>query len=143
MNTKSLSDIVILVGGQKFEAHELILSARSPVFLAMFQSDLKMQTNTLKIEEIGPDVFAEVLRFIYTDKVENLDGYAEELLVAADRYMLDLLKAKCEESLARKIAVGNCAELLALADLHSAKSLKAMILDCFQLHAAKVAETVN
>ena len=37
---KSVSDVIIDVQGQKFEAHKLILSTRSPVFYAMFQSDL-------------------------------------------------------------------------------------------------------
>lgn len=36
---KSVSDVIIDVQGQKFEAHKLILSTRSPVFYAMFQSD--------------------------------------------------------------------------------------------------------
>ena len=46
-------------------------SEESAVFRAMFQTNLtEMQTNTLNIEEIEPAVFAEVLRFIYTDKVE-------------------------------------------------------------------------
>ena len=90
--SKLQSDIVIQVKDAKFDAHKLVLGTRSPVFLATFQSNLtETQTNTLKIKGIEPAVFKEVLRFLYTDQVEQLDELAEELLAAAERYMLDLL----------------------------------------------------
>ena len=142
--SKSQSDIIIHVNEKKFKAHKLILSTRSPVFLAMFEKNhTEKKTNTLKIEGIEPTVFAEVLRFIYTDEVENLDELAAELLAAAERYMLDLIKAKCEESLAGNITTENCAELLLLADLHSANGLKKFVLDFIRLRAGLVFATTN
>ena len=144
MESKSQSDIIIHVKQKKFEAHKLILSTRSPVFLAMFENNhTEKKTNTVKIEGIEPTVFAEVLRFIYTDEVENLDELAAELLAAAERYMLDFLKAKCEAYLSEKITVETCAELLLLADLHSADRLKKMVLDFFRFRIAEVAETAS
>jgi len=142
--SKVLSDVVVQVKEERFDAHKIVLSARSSVFLAMFQSNLtETQTNTLKIEGIDPAVFKEVLRFMYTDQVGQLDELAEELLAAAERYMLNLLKSKCEAHLAGKITVENCAELLLLADLHSAAGLKMMVLDFFRSRAAAVAQMVN
>lgn len=140
--SKSQSDIVIQVKAKKFDAHKLVLGTRSPVFLALFQSNLaETQTNTLKIRGIKPTVFKEVLRFMYTDQVEQLDELAEELLAAAERYMLDLLKEKCVTHLAGTITVENCAEKLQFADLHSAAGLKTIVLDFFRCRAAEVAET--
>ena len=111
--------------GVDFEAHKVVLVARSPVFDAMFQANLtEMQSNTLIIEDIEPIVFAEVLRFLYTDEVINLEDRTSDLLAAADKYMLDLLKLKCEAHLDKKITVENCSKLLLLADLHSAERLK-------------------
>ena len=144
IDTKTLTDLVIQVQEEKFDAHKIILSARSSVFLAMFQSDLtEKQTNTVKIEDIEPAVFKEVLRFIYTDQVENMDELAEGLLAAAERYMLELLKEKCASHLATKITVENCAHLLLLADLHSAAVLKTFVLDFFRSRAAEVAQTAS
>jgi speckle-type POZ protein len=143
-NRKSLSDVVIEVQQEKFEVHKAILAAHSPVFLTMFHSDLtEKQTNTLKIEGIEPAVFKEVLRFIYTDQVEKLDELAVELMAVADRYMLELLKSKCEAHLAGKITVENCVDLLMLADLHSAVGLKTFVLDFFRLRASEVAQTAS
>ena len=144
MDSKMLSDVLIQVEDTKFDAHKCLLSARSSVFLAMFQSDFtETQTNTLKIEGIEPAVFKEVLRFIYTDEVEQLDELAVELLAAAERYMLNLLKSKCEAHLAEKISVENCDDLLLLADLYSAAGLKVMVLDFFRSRAAEVAKTAS
>ena len=110
----------------------------------MFQNDLtEKQTNTLEVRDIEPEVFLEVLRFIYTDKVEKLDDMAPQLLAAADKYMLDLLKTKCEISRARNVTFENCGELLILADLHSAKDLKNILLDFVRCHSSEVAVTSN
>ena len=142
--SKALSDVVIQVQEERFDAHKLILSARSSVFLAMFQSDLtETQTDTVKIEGIEPAVFKEVLRFIYTDQVERMEEMAVELLAAAERYMLDFLKEKCASHLATKITVENCAELLLFADLHSAARLKTMVLHFFRSRPTKVAQTAS
>ena len=81
------------------------------MFAAMFVADLsEKRTNTLLIEDIDADVFVEMLRFIYTDEVKNIKNLAAKLLVAADKYMLDLLKLKCEKVLAENITVENCEE---------------------------------
>ena len=96
-----------------------------------------------EIREIEPDVFSEVLRFIYTDKVEKLDELASALMVAADKYMLDLLKTMCEESLARNVTLDNCCELLILAHLHSAQGLLKVLLDFVCSHSFQVAATPN
>jgi speckle-type POZ protein len=143
-NTKSLADVIVDVQGQKFDVHKLILCARSPVFFAMFENDFtEKKTNTFEVEDIAPEVFLEVLRFIYTDKVEKLDEMAPQLLAAADKYMLDLLKTKCEIALARNVTLENCGQLLILAHLHCAKDLKKILLDFVRCYSSEVAVTSN
>ncbi len=47
-----------------------ILTARSEVFPAMFQHPMEKQsTNVAKIEDIDPDVFQQMLCYIYTGQV--------------------------------------------------------------------------
>jgi len=144
LNSKSLSDVIIDIQGQTFEAHKLVLAARSPVFLAMFQTNLtEKQTNTLTICDIEADTFSEVLRFIYTDQVEQLDEMASKLLSAADKYMLPLLKAKCEVSLSRNISVETSGNLLILAHRHSSLELKKKVLNFIRCHSDEVVETTG
>ena len=54
--------------------------------------------NHVKIEDIPPEVFNELLRFIYTGRSTSaaMETMAVQLLVAADKYLLDQLKSECE-----------------------------------------------
>ena len=100
-------DITFIVGKKEIQAHKAILSARSPVFAAMFQHDMKEAAlNRVDIVGIEPAVFQALLRFIYTDQVNLTSENSEALLAAADRYFIDLLKAKCEAFLTKINAGG-------------------------------------
>ena len=79
----------------------------------------------IEIEDIEPQIFKALLKFIYTDMFppsddhtdEGVDGdiMAQHLIVAADRYALDRLRLICEEKLAKKINADNVVTTLALA----------------------------
>ena len=64
------SDVNLNIRGREFPAHKNILAARSEVFAAMFQHPTKEKlSNQIEIEDIEPEVFQELLRFIYTGRV--------------------------------------------------------------------------
>jgi speckle-type POZ protein len=78
------TDFVFKVENEKIAAHRAILAARSPVFAAMFQHDMKEnKTNEAEIEDVTPAAFKALLQFIYTGHCE-VEMLAEELLVAAN-----------------------------------------------------------
>ncbi|EPY76307.1 speckle-type POZ protein isoform X2 [Camelus ferus] len=85
--------------------------------------------NRVEINDVDPEVFKEMMRFIYTGKAPNLDKMADNLLAAADKYALERLKVMCEEALCSNLSVENVADTLVLADLHSAEQLKAQAID--------------
>jgi speckle-type POZ protein len=117
-----LSDVNFNVRGRDFPAHKSILSARSEVFAAMFQHPTKENlTNQIEIEDIEPDVFQELLRFIYTGRVQvdKLETMAAGLLIAADKYLMDQLKSTCENHLLRHMSPDNCVFLLLNGDLQN------------------------
>ena len=119
------SDVTFVIGDKEFPANKSILSARSPVFAAMFQHDMKEAAlNRVEIVDIEPDIFQAVLRFIYTDQVDLTVENATGLLAAANRYFLDLLKWKCEKFLAQDLSIKNCCDRLILADTQDAPNLK-------------------
>ena len=103
----SLTDVTFDIRGQKCAAHKNILAMRSPVFAAMFHHPTKeMQSNQVEVKDIDPDVFQEVLRFIYTGKTEStaMNKMAPNLLAAADKYLLEDLKSRCETHLIRQMS---------------------------------------
>ena len=134
------SDMEIRARGVAFPAHRVVLAAGSPVFSAMLQSEgfIEKKTNILQIDDLEPPVVKEMLRFLYTDRVEKMDELAKDLLVAADKYLIDLLKLQCQVALAKTLTVENCSEILALADSHSAVDLKAVAIEFVLQRASDV-----
>uniref|UniRef100_A0A8C7YV00 Speckle type BTB/POZ protein n=1 Tax=Oryzias sinensis TaxID=183150 RepID=A0A8C7YV00_9TELE len=127
------TDCSLCVAGQEFQAHKAILAARSPVFSAMFEHEMEeSKKNRVEINDVEPEVFKEMMCFIYTDKAPNLDKMADDLLAAADKYALERLKVMCEDALCTSLSVENAADILILADLHSADQLKtqAILITC-------------
>ena len=96
----------------------------------MFEHEMEERKhNRVEISDVEPEVFREMLRFIYTGKASNLERMADDLLAAADKYALERLKVMCEEALCTNLSTENSAEVLILADLHSADQLKAQAID--------------
>ncbi len=80
-----LSDVELEVGGKVLKAHKVILMSRSSVFKAMFSHDtLEAAKNRVVINDFDFQTIQELLRYIYCEKVENLETVAFDLLAAAD-----------------------------------------------------------
>jgi speckle-type POZ protein len=135
-----LSDVTFYVRGRHFAAHKTILAMRSPVFAAMFQHPTKEElASKVEVEDIDPDVFQEVLRYLYTGLTRSttMDVMAPELLAAADKYLLDQLKTRCETHLIRQMSAKNCLNMLTLTAHHSAEHLKKFALEYFRRYPGK------
>ncbi|XP_054788503.1 BTB/POZ and MATH domain-containing protein 3-like isoform X2 [Prosopis cineraria] len=136
-------DILFKVKNESFEAHKLVLAARSPVFRAQFFGLVGDPCiNEVVVEDIEPFIFKVMLLFIYTDELPDIynavDSVAlpmcthtammQHLLAAADRYNLDRLKSLCESKLCEDISTDTVATTLALAEQHHCPELKAICL---------------
>ena len=127
-----------------FHAHKVILSARSRVFSALFQHDMQENINSrVDIEDAEPNVVEEMLRFIYTGKVKDLNLIACELFKISDQYLLDGLKLICEDTLCKSLSVENVLEMISLADLHNAKTLKTKAEEFRVTHAKEIVQTAS
>jgi len=89
-----MTDVEFLVGDVAFCAHRSILSARSPVFAAIFASGIKTASGQLSIEDVDPATFQHFLKFIYTGMVEP-SSIDKELFKVADRYRVETLMELC------------------------------------------------
>lgn len=119
-------DVTITVSGQKFLAYKGILAARSPVFAAMFSTDMQESAkNSVKIPDIEPAVFKELLRFIYTGQVNELGSMAYQLYSAADKYEMLSLRMLCREAIMSALSKDSVAETLKFADVYSDDGMKA------------------
>ncbi|KAF8771503.1 TD and POZ domain-containing protein 4 [Argiope bruennichi] len=126
----SFSDITLQADSQSFPVHKNVLSARSPVFRAMFKSDMKEKTvESIDIPDLDADTLQLVLLYIYTDSVKNLQWEsALDLYRAADMYELLALKEKCSDFLKSNLSISNACNILTLADLHDDDDLQKTVL---------------
>lgn len=139
---QKFGDIVLCARGGQLRAHKAVLAARSGVIAATLEKgEGERIPNRLDLTDVEHDVLREMLRFIYTDNAPNMEGIAGELLVAAHRYGLQRLKVMCEEALFSNLSVETAADLLALADAHSAEQLKAHVMDFVRGCATDVINT--
>ncbi|KAL6953827.1 hypothetical protein U1Q18_046957 [Sarracenia purpurea var. burkii] len=137
------ADVTILVNGTEYPVHKTILAARSAVFSAMFEQHgmQESEKNRIDVTDISQNVMEEMLRYIYTGNVGNLDELADDLFEAADKYDLGELKALCENFLNNDLSIDNAASTLALADLHRAYELKSKTMDYIVTKFSKVKRT--
>ena len=92
---KKMTDVQFLVGEESFGAHRSLLSARSPVFSAMFSSGMKeAETGQVCIEDVDPDTFKQFLKFLYTGMFEP-SSMDSDLFEVADRYQVETLMELC------------------------------------------------
>ncbi|TKY62448.1 ARM repeat protein interacting with ABF2 [Spatholobus suberectus] len=124
VNNSKLSDVTFLVEGRSFYAHRDCLLS-SDIFRAMFDGGYReREAKHIVIPNIKWDVFELMMRFIYTGTVDvNLD-IAQDLLRAADQYLLDGLKRICEYAIVQDISVENISLMYKMSEAFNATTLK-------------------
>ncbi|THG12713.1 hypothetical protein TEA_026840 [Camellia sinensis var. sinensis] len=125
VNNSTLSDVTFLVEGKRFYAHRICLLASSDTFRAMFDGGYRERdAKDVEIPNIRWDVFELMMRYIYTGSVDVHLDIAQELLRAADQYLLEGLKRLCEYAIAQDISVENVLLMYELSEAFNATSLK-------------------
>ncbi|KAL1832844.1 hypothetical protein ACET3Z_002495 [Daucus carota] len=125
VNNPTLSDVTFLIEGKRFYAHRICLLASSDAFRAMFDGGYREKdAKDIEIPNIRWDVFELMMRYIYTGSVSVDLDVAQDLLRAADQYLLDGLKRLCECAIAKDIAVENVSLMYDLSEAFNAMSLR-------------------
>ena len=140
------SDIALYCGHRQFDAHRSILGTRSPYFKGLFASTMRdAAADGLPITDTEPDVFEQLLLWVYTGEVAEAALQAkdmlEHLLMAANRYECGGLKLLCEAKLCEGLSVENVATRLVLAEQAEADELKEACLELIKPNAAAVMGT--
>ncbi|XVE73134.1 hypothetical protein DITRI_Ditri11bG0093200 [Diplodiscus trichospermus] len=125
VNNPTLSDVTFLVEGKRFYAHRICLLASSDAFRAMFDGGYRERdAKDVEIPNIRWEVFMLMMRFIYTGSVNVKIDLAQDLLRAADQYLLDGLKRHSEYVIAQDISLENVSLMYELAEAFNAKALR-------------------
>ena len=95
-------DLKIVVDEKTFFVYKGILAARSRYFADMFKFNMKeVEEGVIHITDISANIMQEILRFIYTGKIDIDMTMATDLLIAANMYDLAGLSAICGEAILR------------------------------------------
>ncbi|CAL1283216.1 unnamed protein product [Larinioides sclopetarius] len=124
-----LSDIKLKTSTKTFSAHKSILSARSPVFKAMFSNNMKEKlTDCVEIKDIDSETVFRMLLYVYTAEIQDLPcENVCELYRAADIYQILALRDECSTYIKSNLSPINACEVLILADMHQDEYLKASV----------------
>ncbi|MBA0555480.1 hypothetical protein Golob_025656, partial [Gossypium lobatum] len=125
VNNATLSDVTFLVEGRRFYAHRICLLASSDAFRAMFDGGYREKdARDIEIPNIRWEVFELMMRFIYTGSVDVTLDIAQDLLGAADQYLLEGLKRLCEYTIAQDVTLDNVSSMYELSEAFHAISLR-------------------
>lgn len=137
-----LTDVTLIAGEEEFQAHKCILAARSPVFLAMFQTDMKENhENKVILNDADPECLKKLLDFVYSDKVANVQHDTEKLLAMADKYDIKGLKLICAQELCNTLDAATAINTLVWADRYNVQELKDRVLIFIRSHMKDVLDT--
>ena len=136
-NQNYLCDVTLVAKeGNEFRAHKNVLSAASPFFVKLLQSEMREKDEgVIRFEDISGLILANVLEFIYTGSVEINETNATDLIIAAEYLLIEGLKTKSGRFLEQQITSSNCISTFRFAEKYRCEELVAnstkFILDNF------------
>ena len=143
INNSLLSDVVFVIEGKEIRANKAVMAARSEHFRALFFGGMKEQhEGRVEIPDIAYNVFEAILEYLYTDTVRGMNvDMAVSLMIAAEQFMLDRLKAMCQDSIRKNITIENVVPILRASYYHRANALKEICLDFICAKSDEVKKT--
>ncbi|XP_007897069.2 kelch-like ECH-associated protein 1A [Callorhinchus milii] len=128
-NNKQLCDVTLRVTHegkeQSFLAHRVVLASCSPVFKAMFTSNLRERhLAEVKVEGVCPRVMERLIEFAYTARISVSEPAVLHVLLASMMYQVEEVVKACCDFLVRNlnssnaIGISNFAEQIGCTELH-------------------------
>ncbi|XP_078353488.1 kelch-like protein 24 [Oculina patagonica] len=137
-----LCDVTLVTKDDKeFKAHRNVLSAASPFFHKLLQSDMKENREGIaRFEEISGSVMEDVLEFIYTGSVEITQENSEDLIATANYLLIPGLKTVSGRFLEGQMTTSNCISTFFFAEKYQCDELIANSTKFIHANFASVAE---
>ena len=139
-----LVDVTLNVNGRHYKAHKVVLSACSDYFRAMFTENMvESGQNFVTLHEMSDEGFQALFQYIYTSKLQLSTGNVQEVLSAASYLQVLPVVNRCSEYLKTELDVGNCVDVVSLAECFSLKDLQRATYKFICTNFTAVATTPN
>ncbi|XP_008202409.1 speckle-type POZ protein-like [Nasonia vitripennis] len=140
MDDNIFSDVALLSESRSVRAHKCILARSSSVFATMFDNEMNKEKKEiiLEVNDISYDVLLEMIRFIYTGKVNGIEKMIGDLAIAAKKFALHRLLIICEQAMIKSMSIHNVVHSLLVADKVKMKELKATAIEFVTMNGSNV-----
>ena len=126
----SVCDVHVVVDGEDFYCHRLVLASCSEYFHLRFTSSalatFKDANGPVHMEEFSAPVFAAALKFFYEGEADVSIDLLQPLLLAASRLQATRLLDSCVHAASTLVTMENCEDILKLAEAISRADLAAV-----------------
>ena len=114
------TQVKFIVRGQEMAAHLRVVASASPVMAAMFTQNKFEEgySRVAKIEDIAPEVFQGMLRYLHTGEVPDLSRLMDQWFLMADMYDISELKSECTRYWMARLTLNNVIHVMMLALQH-------------------------
>jgi hypothetical protein len=136
------SDVMIITEDNSIiiPVHKAILIQRSPVFKAMFDSNLtESNTNQIQIPDFDVNIIKRMVEFLYKGTFSNLENISYEdlisLLAIANKYEVICLKDVSARYIASLITIDNVADVRRFAIMYNSTNLLEKCVHFIQINA--------
>ena len=144
-NQDHLCNITLVTNdGKEFKAHRNVLSAASPFFCKLLQSNMKEnREGIVRFEEISGAVMEDVLEFIYTGSVEVTQENSKDLIAAANYLHIPGLKKLSGRFPEGQMSKSNCISTFYFAEIYQCDELIANTRKFIHANFASVENWMN
>jgi len=125
---KACTDFRVICSGKSFPCHKVFLMARSSVFKAMIEGNMKeANEGSVELKNCTEAVGESFVKFFYTGLVDEeiLKENAISFLDLGEQYDLAGLKAIAEQTMIANLNTDNMLNFFQAGDLYKAKKIKA------------------
>ncbi|KAL6655373.1 hypothetical protein ACP70R_006199 [Stipagrostis hirtigluma subsp. patula] len=126
LNDGILPDITVSAVGGSIRAHRAVLTARSPVLMAMFTNDLKEKEQSMvDISDMSLGACRAFIGYLYGNVPwGEFLPHRSELVAAGNKYGVIGIKETCERSMLDDIDTDNLLDRLQMAHMYGLSELK-------------------
>eukprot|EP00092_Neocalanus_flemingeri_P026295 GFUD01028508.1.p1 GENE.GFUD01028508.1~~GFUD01028508.1.p1 ORF type:complete len:333 (-),score=66.69 GFUD01028508.1:157-1155(-) len=125
---KAFTDFLVICNDKSFACHKAFLTARSPVFKGMLESDMKeAKEGAMELENCDETVAERFVKFFYTGQVDEevLKENIVKFLELGDKYDLPCLKAIAEQIMIANLDIVNMLGFFLAGDLYRGEKIRA------------------
>lgn len=132
----SFFDVVLIVRGDRFEAHRVVLASASPVFAVMFTNGMReSRMREIVLHDVDVRSWSLAQDFIYTGRLPEIGmGVALKLLKVAAMYQMDAFLPVVIVAVQGLLFASNCCQVLCVAEELGLSSLKSQVMSIVKYH---------